>query len=260
MSPDAELYERVLVAHLLEPWAATLVAFAQLDRGQAVIDIACGTGIVARTARKAIGPDAPLVGVDRDPDMLEVARRVDNTIDWREGQAGALPVRDAESFDVAFCHQGIQFVSDKVSALRAMRRLLRPGGRTAVAVWRSLNENGVFAELAVVAERVIGPIDDQRYGFPDPDALERLFIDGGFRSVDVHAACQRVRFTGDPRQFARLNAMAAVDMSLARTRPEAERARLVSVIADASVNEIKKRVDVDGFSFPTSVNIAIGHA
>ncbi|MEO8075531.1 MAG: methyltransferase domain-containing protein, partial [Acidobacteriota bacterium] len=79
-----------------------------------------------------------MVGVDMAPAMLAVARTVDPTMDWREGNAVSLPVSAGEHFTVLTCHQGLQFMPDKPAAIREMRRVLSPGGRVAIATWRSL--------------------------------------------------------------------------------------------------------------------------
>ena len=126
-----EIYERVLVGPLFRPFAEQLVAQVAPQRGDSLIDVACGTGIVARVAREHLGPEARIVGVDVAPAMLAVARSVDQTIDWRQGNATSLPVANAEHFTVLTCHQGLQFMSDKPAAIREMRRVLVPGGRVA---------------------------------------------------------------------------------------------------------------------------------
>src|SRR5215813_12434884 len=135
-----EIYERVLVGPLFRPFAEQMVSRVAPIRGDSVIDVACGTGIVARIARERLGPEVRIVGVDVAQAMLAVARTVDPTIDWREGNAVSLPVSDAEHFTVLTCHQGLQFMPDKAAAVREMRRVLAPGGRVAIATWRSLED------------------------------------------------------------------------------------------------------------------------
>src|SRR5262245_55858244 len=106
-----EIYERVLVGPLFRPFAEQLVARVAPTPGDSVLDVACGTGIAARVARERLGAEARIVGVDVAPAMLAVARTADPTIDWREGDAAALPV--SEQFTVLTCHQGLQFMPDK---------------------------------------------------------------------------------------------------------------------------------------------------
>src|SRR5262245_28909838 len=101
-----EMYERWLVNPLFRPWAELTLDEVHLSRGDRVLDIACGTGIVARVARERLGDTGQVVGIDISPDMLAVARAAAPGVDWREGNAAALPLRQRELFDVIVCQQG----------------------------------------------------------------------------------------------------------------------------------------------------------
>ncbi|HZR26962.1 MAG TPA: methyltransferase domain-containing protein, partial [Vicinamibacterales bacterium] len=91
-----EIYERMLVGPLFRPFAERLFDRVGPRGGDSVIDVACGTGIVARIARERLGLAAPIIGIDVAPAMLAVARVVDPSIDWREGNAASLPVAATE--------------------------------------------------------------------------------------------------------------------------------------------------------------------
>lgn len=127
-----ENYERYLVPSVFAPWALDLVEVAALRPGERVLDIACGTGIVARTAARRLSDGARVVGLDFSAPMLEVARLAAKAegvaAEWLEDSAVTLPLADA-TFDVAFCQQGLQFFPDRPTALREMRRILAPNGR-----------------------------------------------------------------------------------------------------------------------------------
>src|SRR5262249_375988 len=148
-------------------------------QGDSLMDVACGTGIVARVARERLGPGARIVGVDVAPAMLAVARSVDQTIDWRLGNATSLPASTDERFAVVTCHQGLQFMPDKAAAIREMRRVLAPGGRVAIATWCSLNDLPGMLELNAVVERHVGPIVDSRHSFGDAGALTHVLDEAG---------------------------------------------------------------------------------
>ena len=96
-----EIYERVLVGPLFRPFAQEVIARLEPTRSDSLIDIACGTGIVARLARETLGPGSRIVGVDIAPAMLAVARSIDPSIDWREGTVMSLPVTDQDHWGVA---------------------------------------------------------------------------------------------------------------------------------------------------------------
>lgn len=127
----AEHYERYIVPTIFIPWSTDLLERAALQPGERVLDVACGTGVVARHAAQQVGSDGTVTGLDLNPVMLEVARTQaassDAVVEWHQGDAGALPFDDA-AFDVVLCQQGLQFFPDKVKALREMHRVLVPGG------------------------------------------------------------------------------------------------------------------------------------
>jgi SAM-dependent methyltransferase len=108
-------YERYLVEPLFRPFAEAVLTRLHLTPDDSLLDVACGTGIVARCARRTLGPQARIVGVDAAPAMLSVARHADSTIEWREGNAMKLPVQTDERFSLVVCHQGLQFFPDKLA-------------------------------------------------------------------------------------------------------------------------------------------------
>lgn len=112
----AERYEANLVPVVFVPWAKDLLARAKLRPGEGVLDVACGTGIVARMATVHVGPGGRVTGADLNPGTLKVARaRAVGTgaaIEWREADAGDLPFA-GRSFDTVFCQQGLQFFRDR---------------------------------------------------------------------------------------------------------------------------------------------------
>ncbi len=255
-----EIYERVLVGPLFRPFAEQLVSRVAPVRGDSVIDVACGTGIVARIASERLGLEARIVGVDVAQAMLAVARTVDPTIDWREGNAVSLPVSAGEHFTVLTCHQGLQFMPDKPATIREMRRVLAPGGRVAIATWRSLEDIPGMRDLNAVVEQHVGRIVDSRHSFGDANALKQLLVDAGFRDVNAGTLAHDVQFA-DGGLFARLNAMAAIGMSeQGKAMSEAERGELAGRIAIESHYVIAKATKNGMFVLPLTTNIATAKA
>jgi SAM-dependent methyltransferase len=152
----AEVYETELVPAIFAPWAPLLVAKAALRHGERVLDVACGTGVVTRLAAEQVGTGGHVVGVDLNPGMLPRARASSlpggTAVEWREGDAGALPF-SAASFDAVFCQLGLQYFPERQQAAREMYRILKPGGRLVVPVWRALAHSPGFAALAAALER-----------------------------------------------------------------------------------------------------------
>lgn len=251
-----ELYERWLVGPLFRPWAEMTLEEVGLSPGDCVLDIACGTGIVARVARERLGDAGYAVGIDISSDMLAVARTVAPGIDWREGNASTLPLSDEEQFDVVVCQQGLQFFPDKPAAAAEMHRALVKGGRLAVATWRSDDEIPFIRELRRVAERHLGPITDLRHSFGDAARLESLLRDASFHEVRSRRVSRTIRFE-DGAPFLRMNTMALVGMSAAgRAMGDQERKRIVEEIVSESASLLQPYTHGSGLAFELSTNLA----
>jgi ubiquinone/menaquinone biosynthesis C-methylase UbiE len=253
-----EMYEQELVGPLFRPWADLTLDEVGLRPGDRVLDVACGTGTVARQAKARLGNTGTVVGVDVSGPMLAVARRVAPEIDWREGDAAALPLHDGEGFDLVVCQQGLQFFTDRCAPTREMYRALRPGGRVAVSTWRPDDEIPFGRELRRIAEHHLGPVVDRRHCFGETGPLEAVLRDAGFRDVQSRTVSNTVRFA-DGSVFVRLNAMALVGMSQAgKTVNDDERQRLVQAIMQDSEDVRRQYTDGDGLAFEIRSNIARG--
>ena len=253
-----ELYESQLVPTLFRPWAEDIVQRLGVSPADSFIDIACGTGIVARVARE--GPGARrVVGIDLNPAMLAVARDRAPDIEWRAGDAVALPVPEGETFSVAVCQQGLQFFPDREAAVSDIRRVLSPGGRLAVSTWQSDEEFPFLHGLRRIAERHVGRVTDRRHSFGDAAELARLLTEAEFRDVQVMSITKTMRFS-DGNAFAYLNAAAMVGMSERGPdiRPE-ERDSVIRAIVEDSRDMIIANTNADGFSYDIGANVAIAH-
>jgi SAM-dependent methyltransferase len=187
-----EAYERHLVPAIFAPWAEMLLELARLERGERVLDAACGTGVVARAAGSLVGAGGTVTGLDLNPAMLEVARAVADeagrSIAWQEGSLEALPFADG-SFDVVLCQQGLQFCADKAAAVAELRRVLRQGGRLALSVWRDIRHFPyILAVTAALADRVSVEASQRMSApcsFGSAEALRALLKQGGFEGVQL---------------------------------------------------------------------------
>jgi SAM-dependent methyltransferase len=134
-----EMYERNMVPAIFAPFAKGLLEFANLLAGEYVLEVAHGTGIVARLAWPQVAPSGHVVGLDVNAAMLEVARsaseEVGAPIAWQEGDIAWLPMADG-AFDVSLCRHGLQYFPDRHAALTEMHRMLRASGRLVLSVWR----------------------------------------------------------------------------------------------------------------------------
>ena len=189
-----ETYELYQVPSTFEPLAHMFLDRVRLEPGRRVLDVACGTGIVARLAAAIVGESGQVVGVDFNKAMLEVAQRNrppnGADMEWRQGDAGALPCEVA-TFDVVLCQQGLQFFPDKVGALREMRRVLVADGRAWLAVWRSTEHSPVNQASTEVLGRHLGPeaakVSLAPFSLGNADELRSLLISAGFRNIEIEA-------------------------------------------------------------------------
>ena len=252
----AEMYEHSLVGPLFRPWAELMVDQLDPASGERFLDVACGTGIVARVVKERRGVGSNIVGVDLNPLMLAVARNAAADIDWRQGDAGSLPLEAGEQFDVVVCQQGLQFFPDKPAAVREMRRALAPEGRLAVSTWRPDEEMPLLRELRRVAERHLGTIVDRRHAYGLAVPLEALLREAGYH--DVRSATQkcRIRFR-DGQAFIRMNAMALVGMSAAsKEMGDTERERILAAVVNDSEAIALENTGEKGLAFEMLANIA----
>jgi ubiquinone/menaquinone biosynthesis C-methylase UbiE len=139
----AEVYERELVPAIFGPWAPRVVALAAPAAGERALDVACGTGVVARLVAERVGREGQVAGLDLNPGMLAVASGLPVAgapTGWVQASAVRMPFPD-RSFEVVCCQLGLQYFPDRPAALAEMARVLAPGGRLAAMLWRSIDHS-----------------------------------------------------------------------------------------------------------------------
>lgn len=207
---SASAYEDYLVGRFFRRWARRLVEHAEVTPGCRVLDAGCGTGIVARTAASRVGPRSRAVGVDINDGMLAEARRqdTDGAVTWETGSLEALPFDD-RAFDVVLSQQVLQFVPDRTAALKELHRVLAPGGRLALAVFRDISFNRSYEALATAldwhAGKEAGDMMRSPFGGPDTNTLRDELRAAGFRNISIQHDIIDVRFP-DPAEYLRQEA------------------------------------------------------
>ena len=193
----AEIYEQFFVPALFAAWPEHVLRAAEVEVGQTVLDVACGTGILSREARKLVGGSGTVVGVDINEGMLAVARSKSPDIEWRQGQAESLPFEDAV-FDHVVSQFGLMFFQDRSKAISEMLRVLRPGRSGCVAVWASLSETPGYAEVAQMLADIFDPdvakSVEAPYCLGDTNELESIFAMAGARSISIRTISGKARF------------------------------------------------------------------
>lgn len=197
-------YEHFFVPAIGAPLATDLIHLAALRPGERILDIACGTGVVARLASLQVGATGTVAGLDVDPGMLAIARSATppgTPIEWHEASAEAMPIPDA-SFDVVLCQMGLQFMPDKGAALREMRRVLVRGGRLI------LNVPGPTPRFfTIMGEALARHIGAEAAGFVehvfslhDTAEIQNLISGAGFHDVSVQPGTKPLRLPA-PEEF-----------------------------------------------------------
>ncbi len=193
----AEVYEQFFVPALFAEWPAHVLEAANVQSGDSVLDVACGTGVLARTAVDIIGPNGSVVGVDINEGMLAVARQKAPDITWKVAPAEALPF-ETGIFDCVVSQFGLMFFENQIEAITEMSRVLRPGGTMAVAVWDSLVATPGYAVVAEVLDKMFGPKAAQSiqapYSLGDTEKLTSLFAEAGMDDITIHTVTGQARF------------------------------------------------------------------
>lgn len=252
------LRERYSVRYFIGPWAPGLVALAALKPGEHVLDVACGTGLIARLAAPAVGATGRITAIDINPNMLAVARSLapppGGAVAWVEGDAGAMGFPSA-SFDVVLCQQGLQFFPDKPAALREMHRVLVPGGRVLLSVWKSAGPYNTA--VAEALERYAGPEAATQYRasrvVPSAEALHRLLVEAGFGAVDIRPVAMTIRLPS-LESFVLGHLSGGTVASTVAALGSDQRVALARQVELA----LRPFADGDGVAVPDEINVAIG--
>lgn len=192
-------YERVMLPAVFGPWAQDLLDTVAVTPGMRVLDVACGTGVVARLAVSRVGPTGQVVGVDSNEAMLAVAREQPlpsrTEVEWRQGDATKLPFPDA-TFDAVLCQQGLQYLTDRIAALREMKRTLKSGGRLGLSVFSQSIGYEIFEKTAAqyVGEKAAA-IMREPFALPDPDELSGLLKTVELAGFQMNTKTLPARFT-----------------------------------------------------------------
>jgi ubiquinone/menaquinone biosynthesis C-methylase UbiE len=261
----AETYERYFVPALFVPWTQVLLEHAAPQPGERVLDVACGTGVVARHVAPLVGPAGAVVALDISPAMIEVARSIPAAegapIVWTEGSAVALPY-PAGAFDLVLCQQGLQFFPDRATATQEMRRVLGPHGRVALSVWQTLPQNPVHEALDSAIARYLGTTASAMataFALGDADELRALLTAAGFQRVEVAPVTRTMRFP-EPARFVQLMVLAsAASVPVFAQMDAVARTALVEAVAREMEPTLRSHIDGDTVAVPLAAHIGLAH-
>ena len=265
-SPNpADIYEEYLGPAISEPWTHVLLRYAAPQPGERTLDVACGTGSVARHVAPLVGAEGKVVAIDISPEMLGVARALPPptgaTIEWREGNAISLDLPN-DAFDLVLCQQGLQFFSDRTASLREMRRVLTDAGRIALSVWQGLHHHQVYELLfEATAQHLGAAISDVALSFSLPDAneLHALVNDAGFQRMEVTPRSLEIRLPS-PERFVQLTVLgAATSVPTFARLDTAARSKLVEAITLETAAALQHYRFKDELVFPMYSHIVIAY-
>ena len=249
----AEIYEQHMVPAIFAAWVPALVELLSLQRGHHVLDVACGTGLVARHVTRQVGPEGRVVGLDVHPNMLAMARRMAPEIEWREGNAIELPFSEQE-FDAVVCQQGLQFFPNKPQALREMHRVLTPEGRLALALWCTIETSPGHHALAQGLARHVSTdaatLMYNVFGLGEAETISALLEEAGFREIHIRQEERMARFPSQD-DFTKVMVMGSV---LGRTGVKVSDDAL-KALSDHVKAALQPYVHTDGLIFPMQAHL-----
>jgi len=211
-APGWKKWERQFI-HNLQPLTDLLVRNAGIKPGYSVLDLACGTGEPALTIAKIVGPSGKVVGVDLAPGMLAVARERMvsqglKNVSFQVNEHDDMPALQDNSFDSAVCRLGLMFMPDPVRMLKAMRRVLKPGGKASVVVWGPPEKAPFFTvPMKAVAKQLpdLKPVPPGTpggpFGIPSQEMLGGIFTKAGFSNFNSQTADVMVFDANSPEEY-----------------------------------------------------------
>ncbi len=262
MVDPAALYDSWFVPAVFAPMAQHMLDRTDVPPGSRVLDVACGSGIVARSVAPRVGAKGRVVGLDMNRAMLDVARARSAeeglAIEWREGSAQELPFGEG-TFDLVLCQHGLQFFPDQPRALAEMYRVLAPGGRVAIATWRGLDKNPFFAAYErAVRRRFDSPALEIPFSLGDPAALAELLQEAGFTRVSVEAADIEADYTR-PERFIECQVIAsAAAIPSLQEMAATKRDALIAAIREDLAELVREATVGDRVRFPMKGIVARG--
>jgi len=239
----ARAYEALHVPALFGQWTTAVLDAAGVKAGDRVLDVACGTGVLGRTALARVGNGGSVAGIDPDPGMIAVASELAPAAEWRLGLAEELPYPEA-AFDTVVSQFGMMFFEDRARAVREMLRVVPPGGSIAVAVWDGLDNTEAYAEAVDLFERMAGRDAAKALQAPfvlgDAGALAKIFADANADAVEVRTQPGTARFPS-------VRAMVEADLrGWLPVMGVVLEEDLIQAILDEAEDELEAYVNADG--------------
>ena len=191
------VHEQYLVPAIFAQWASRVTEIAKIEVGQHILDVACGTGTLARTAQLETGLTGKVIGLDTSEKMLEAAHRQSRKIEWRLGDATAIPF-ETNHFDRVLCQFSLMFIANRVAALKEMLRVCKPDGLVVVATWGALHRGGAYDVLIKLIDQYCGAPAAMKLSSPwslgKPGVMDALLLSAGVNEYECHERVGKARY------------------------------------------------------------------
>ncbi len=258
----AEIYQQYFVPAIHARWTPLFLQYADPKPGEEVLDVACGTGIVAHEAAQRISSEGMVVGLDPQPEMLELAHGLapsnGTDIKWLEGKASSLPDGD---FDLITCQQGLQFFPDKSAAASEMNRVLIDEGRAVPSIWKDLDHHPLYRAMCEAEARYLDTSVESvatPFSYGDENELRSLMTNAGFSQVEIVTESKMASFAMPDRFIALTLFGAAALVPAFQEMDEMERSKMVRQVRREIEGTLQEHLDNDSVRFPMHANIALG--
>ncbi|MCR9213184.1 MAG: methyltransferase domain-containing protein [Proteobacteria bacterium] len=185
-APD--IYENTMVPLWFGRWAKALMTIASLDAGERVLDVACGTGVTTRLAKRDVGANGSVTGLDINASMLMKARELapDMDITWVESDVVGTEL-PSDDFDAIISQHGYHYFPDQHAALKEFYRILAPNGRIVMSIWDG--HSAYTKAICAAVEKFISPEiamkQRSQRETPSPETLLAQVSKAGFRNTEV---------------------------------------------------------------------------
>ncbi len=247
------------------PLTRALIERAGIRKGQTVLDIAGGAGEPSLTIADVVGPEGSVTCTDAVPQMVEAAqaeaqRRGLTNMQFRQCLAASLPFADS-AFDVVVSRLGAMFFPDPVTAMREMLRVLKPGGKLALAVWGKSDVNPFcYLVTRVMEQHVKSPAADpdapNAFRFAEPGKLTGVMTQAGVIDVEEDVITFDLEAPISPRQFWTLRSQTSDTLREKLKTLSADEQAQIAVEIEQAVQEF---FPADQMKFPAQLIIATGN-
>ncbi|MDD1728921.1 MAG: class I SAM-dependent methyltransferase [Methanospirillum sp.] len=251
---NSETYERYIVPTWMTDLTSDLINAGGVCPKKRVLDVACGTGIVARKAAGIVGPYGRIAAVDLNEGMLRVAGKCAehegvNGIEWYHSDVTSMPFMAGE-FDTVLCQQGLQFFPDKATALQEMKRVLTPQGTLALNVWGRPENSPHVGVICDVFTEYFGEdstiIFRAACSLSNPRELRNLVEEAGFSNIQIRSGMKIARHPSLTEFLPAYFSIFPIAAQIA-AMPEEERTRMFQSIE----TNLAGWRENDGFAIPT---------